>query len=197
MRIEPACLLAAAALLACHGSRGPTAPGDVCGGYPPWQTSPFVLPYPVGTAYVVAQGNCSGGGHSGDYKYSYDFAMEIGTAVTASGDGFVYQIRTGYRDGDLTPGHENFVKVQHADGSISAYSHLSQVLVAEGDPIRAGDLVGRSGNTGNTGGFPHLHFHLSLCSEPVDCGTRPVTFRNTDPNPQGLVAGRAYPARPY
>ena len=63
--------------------------------------------------------------------------------------------------------------------------------------MRAGDVVGRSGNTGNTGGVPHLHFHVSLCSEPADCGTVPATFRNTDPNPQGLIAGLAYPARPF
>ncbi len=29
---------------------------------------------------------------------------------------------------------------------------------------------------------------------PTSCGTLPVTFRNTDPNPEGLVAGRNYPA---
>jgi len=191
-------VLALATLVGCHGSHSPSAPQpEFCGNYPDWKTSPFVLPYPVGTAYRVAQGNCSTGGHQGVYRYSYDFNMSIGTPVTAARDGVVYQIRTGYANGDLTPGHENFVKIQHSDGLISAYSHLSKVLVETGDLVHAGDRVGSSGNTGNTGGLPHLHFHVSTCSEPVNCGTVATTFRNTDPNPEGLQVGHIYPANPY
>ncbi len=182
-------------LAACAG--GPTAPNaETCSGYPPWQASDFALPYPVGTAYRVLQGNCSGFGHSGIYAYSYDFGMDIGTPVSAAADGEVTETRTGYADGDLVPGHENFVKVLHADGTITAYSHLSQVSVTPHQAVRAGQVVGTSGNTGNTGGTPHLHFHRSVCSEPVDCGTLPVTFYNTDPNPNGLLAGHVYAAGP-
>ena len=105
-------------------------------------------------------------------------------------------MRTGHVNGDLTPGHENFVKILHDDGVLSAYSHLGTdgVLVEVGDLVSAGDLVGRSGNTGQTGGVPHLHFHLTPCSEPVDCGTLPVTFRNTTANPEGLLVGHTYRA---
>jgi len=183
-------------LAGCGGSGpGPAGmPAETCGGYPEWQSSEFVLPYPVAASYELIQGNCSGFGHSGIYKYSYDFGMPVGSQVTASADGTVFQIRTGFIDGDVTPGHENFVKIRHDDGLISAYSHLSQVQVAEGDTIFAGQPVGLSGNTGNTGNVPHLHFHVSTCSEPDDCGTVPVTFRNTAPNPQGLQRGRTYQA---
>jgi murein DD-endopeptidase MepM/ murein hydrolase activator NlpD len=194
-RLEASAMMVLAALTGC---RSPTAPvRESCGGYPPWATSQFVLPYPVGTACRVAQGNCSGAGHSGVYRYSYDFDMAIGTDVTAAADGTVFEVRTGFVDGDLTPGHENFVKLRHADGLISAYSHLSQVLVSTGAAVCAGDLVGRSGNTGNTGGLPHLHFHVSTCSEPADCGTVPATFRNTSPDPDGLQVGQTYVALPY
>ncbi len=117
--------------------------------------------------------------------------------MTAAADGIVFQIRTGYANGDVTLGHENFVKIQHRGGLISAYSHLSQVLVAEGDTIRTGDIIGLSGNTGNTGNVPHLHFHVSSCSEPADCGTVPATFRNTTPNPSGLLVSHVYAALPY
>jgi murein DD-endopeptidase MepM/ murein hydrolase activator NlpD len=186
--------------LGCGGTTAPSSPGrDVCAGFPAWQTSPYVLPYPVGTAYRVNQGNCSGEGHSGNYRYGYDFDMPIGTLVTAARDGIVFEVRTGFVDGDLTPGHENFVKIQHADGHISAYSHLSSngVLVQPGEHVRAGDPIGLSGNTGETGGFRHLHFHLSACSEPADCGTLPVTFRNTAPNPMGLQPNVTYAAGPH
>jgi murein DD-endopeptidase MepM/ murein hydrolase activator NlpD len=189
----------AALLVACGAGPSSPDPADLCTGYPAWPTSPYVVPYPVGTSYRVAQGNCSGGGHSGVYRYSYDFDMPIGTSVTAARDGVVFEVRTGYLDGDLTPGHENFVKILHSDGQISAYSHLTTdgVLVKVGDVVRAGDPVGRSGNTGQTGGFRHLHFHVSTCSEPVDCGTVPVTFRNVGPNPTGLIVNQVYLAGPY
>ena len=185
-------------IVSCGGS-SPAGPHETCTGYPDWRTSPYVLPYPVGRTYRVAQGNCSGFGHSADYKYSYDFDMPLGSVVTAARPGVVVEIRTGHVDGDTVPGHENFVKIRHEDGLITAYSHLGTdgVLVAVGDTVAAGDTVGLSGNTGATGGFRHLHFHLTSCSEPVDCGTLPVTFRNTDPNPDGLQVGVSYPARPY
>jgi hypothetical protein len=55
---------------------------ESCGSFPDWQTSPYVLPYPVGSSYYVSQANCSTSGHRGPYKYSYDFVMPIGTTVT-------------------------------------------------------------------------------------------------------------------
>jgi murein DD-endopeptidase MepM/ murein hydrolase activator NlpD len=187
------------ATAACGGGTPGPPVDEVCTGYPDWQSSPYVLPYPVGTSYLVRQGNCSGFGHSGVYAYSYDVAMDLGTTVTAARDGTVAEVRTGHVDGDLTPGHENFVKIRDADDVLTAYSHLGTdgVLVGVGDVVVAGDVIGRSGNTGETGGVPHLHFHLSSCSEPVDCGTLPITFRNTTPDPVGLVAGQVYPAEPY
>lgn len=102
----------------------------------------------------------------------------------------------GFRDGQAGEAESNWVKIRHRDGTIAAYSHLTEhgVLVKVGDGVIAGQAIGLSGNTGNTGGLPHLHFHLCACSEPVDCGTLPVTFRNTHPNPDGLLARRSYPA---
>lgn len=194
--LRRACLLATFAW-SCTDPSGP--PPDECVGYADWRTSPYVLPYPVGTEYRVYQGSCSGFGHSGVYRYSVDFDMPLGTPVSAVRDGVVVEVRTGYEDGDIVPGHDNFVKIRHADGVIAAYSHLGTegVLVEVGDAVEAGDIVGLSGNTGHTAGYRHLHFHLSLCSEPVDCGTVPVTFRNTDANPRGLLVDRYYPALPH
>jgi murein DD-endopeptidase MepM/ murein hydrolase activator NlpD len=167
-----------------------------CGTYPDWSASPYVLPYPVGESYTVSQGNCvTWGGHRGSYRFSYDFAMPIGALVTASRAGVVVEIRTEFVDGDIAIGHENLVKIEHDDGTIAAYSHLSSILVADGEEVRGGDPLGRSGNTGQTGGFPHLHFQVSPCWEPTACTTLPVTFRNTLPNPNGLLQNETYPAR--
>jgi len=172
---------------------------NACGPFPDSQTSPYVLPYPVGSSYYLSQASCSTGGHKGPYKYAYDFVMPIGTTVTAARAGVVAEIRMKFRDGQPGEGESNWVKIRHADGTIAAYSHLTEhgALVKIGDRVVAGQPIGLSGNTGNTGGLPHLHFHLCPCSEPVDCGTLPVTFRNTDPNPEGLEAKRNYLAHPY
>ena len=170
-----------------------------CGPFPDWQASPYVLPYPVGAIHSVNQANCSTGGHQGPYKYSYDFVMPIGTTVTAARSGVVAETRANFRDGQRGEGESNWVKIRHADGTIGAYSHLTErgALVNPGDRVVAGQPIGLSGNTGNTGGLPHLHFHVCPCSEPVQCGTLPVTFRNTDPEPDGLRAKRSYRALPF
>jgi murein DD-endopeptidase MepM/ murein hydrolase activator NlpD len=69
--------------------------------------------------------------------------------------------------------------------------------------VQAGDTVGLSGVTGNTGGLPHLHFSVHPCNElpglpnEGNCPTQPVNFRNTDPNPTGLLARRSYESRPF
>ena len=162
--------------------------------YPDWETSPYVLPYPVGKSYPLYQENCTLGGHHGVYRYSYDFLMDIGTVVTAAQEGIVFEIRTGSQDGG---GSDNLVKIQHADGTIAAYSHLHDALVEVGVFVQAGDPIGLSGNTGSTGGVPHLHFQVSTCREPIHCGTLPITFRNTEANPGGLEQGRIYTAYEY
>jgi septal ring factor EnvC (AmiA/AmiB activator) len=110
--------------------------------------------------------------------------MPIGMTVTAARNGVVAEIRMKFRDGQRGEGEPNWVKIRHADGTIVAYSHLSEhgALVKIGDHVVAGQPIGFSGNTGNTGGLPHLYLHLCTCSEPVDCGTLPVSFRNTEPN---------------
>jgi murein DD-endopeptidase MepM/ murein hydrolase activator NlpD len=202
--------LAAALLLsitACGGGSSGDAPGssagrDVCDGFGPWQSSAFVLPYTVGETYRLNQGNCSGFGHSGFWKYGYDFDMPIGTVVTAARDGEVIHAQDGATDGDRT--RTNLITIEHADGSVAAYSHLTLngVHVTAGQQVLAGDAIGLSGNTGNTGGFPHLHFSLHPCRSlpglagTDNCPSMPMNFRNTDANPEGLISNRNYQALP-
>ena len=189
--------LVALALLACvalFGGLTYLSQSPPCLGYQDPRTSPYVLPYPVGTAYTLFQGNCTAGGHHGDFRYSYDFLMPIGSPVVAAREGVVAETLQGFPDGGTS---ENWVKIRHADGTLAAYSHLHSVLVAVGQRVQAADIIGLAGNSGQTGGVPHLHFHLSACSEPVSCGTLPVTFRNADPNLKVLVTGQSYTALPW
>jgi murein DD-endopeptidase MepM/ murein hydrolase activator NlpD len=167
-----------------------------------WNRSEYVLPYPVGSSYRINQGNDSGFGHSGAYKFGYDFDMPIGTIVTASREGSVSEVRNTNPDGEnLVLGNENLVKILHDDGTTGAYSHLQQfsVIVKSGEQVEQGDTLGQSGNSGYTDNFPHLHFHLSDCDEPTlpGCGTLLVTFSNSDPNPCGLKQNSFYKALPF
>jgi murein DD-endopeptidase MepM/ murein hydrolase activator NlpD len=57
-------------------------------------------------------------------------------------------------------------------------------------------MIGRSGNTGNTNNFPHLHVCDPVVSGSGACVTQPITFRNTPRNPNGLQRDRRYEALP-
>ena len=129
-----------------------------CGPFPDWSVSAYVLPYPAGSSYYVSQANCSTGGHRGPYQYAYDFVMPVGTPVTAARAGVVAEIRMKFRDGQSGEGESNWVKIRHADNTIAAYSHLTEhgALVRIGDRVEAGQPIGLSGNSGNTGGLPHF-----------------------------------------
>lgn len=186
------------------GGPGPVAsPPSTCDGFDDWESSEFVLPYPVGEAYRVNQANCSGFGHSGFWTFGYDFEMPLGTVVTAAREGVVVHAQDGASDGDRN--RTNLVTVEHADGTVALYSHLTLngVLVTIGQPVLAGDTIGLSGDTGNTGGLPHLHFSLHPCGAlpglpgTGSCDSIPVNFRNTEANPDGLRAGRSYVAEPF
>lgn len=196
-------LLAGSLLLGgCESSEREAAgsdPGQVCTHYPSWQSSEYVLPYPVGSAYRVSQGNCTSGSHQGLLRYAYDWEMPIGSPVTAMRDGLVVFLREEYRDGDFERWHSNLVQIRHPDGTYAVYEHLTYqgVAVEVGQWVRQGQLLGWSGNTGYTLGLPHLHVDLAPCTFWGDCGSLPFTFRNTDPNPLGLEEGRVYPAYAY
>ena len=143
MRPIVAGAVAAVLVLACDGAVSLTSPnGETCTGYPDAHISPFVLPYPVGVRYRLVQGNCSGFGHSGFWKYSYDFGMPIGSVVTAARGGTVIFTASdaaddGPHDSTAAP---NLVFIRHADSTVAVYSHLKQfgVRVGVGQVVAAG-----------------------------------------------------------
>jgi hypothetical protein len=182
-----------------------TAPSETeaCEGFPDWQTSQYVLPYPVGAQYPVDQANCSpaGNGHRGVARYGYDFLMPIGTTITVARAGTVLQVEESHFDGEIAAtGFDNYVVIGHEDGTADLYGHLTHdgADVIVGQMVAAGAIIGRSGNTGNTANKPHLHFSKHSCDPAAlgsaACPTLPVTFRNTDANPTGLDRGRTYAA---
>lgn len=79
-----------------------------------------------------------------------DFRAAPGTPVHATNSGTVVLARNLYYEG-------NCVMLDHGDGLLTIYMHLSEFKVKEGDRVKSGDLLGLSGNTGRVNG-PHLHF---------------------------------------
>lgn len=93
-----------------------------------------------------------------------DYDGETGDPVVASGSGTVAYAGTapsGYS------GYGQMVLIDHGQGIVTLYAHLSRISVKAGMPIGVGDLVGAIGTTGSVTGS-HLHFELRLGGRPVD-----------------------------
>ena len=105
-------------------------------------------------------------GHDG-----IDFAMSY-EPVLAAADGTVISDRYWYREdchSGTSCGFGMFVDIDHGNGYVTRYGHLSAVAVHEGQEVHRGQVIGSSGSTGNSTG-PHLHFGVlrSSDSQPVD-----------------------------
>lgn len=89
-----------------------------------------------------------------------DFAAPTGTPVKAPANGRVLLIGDYYFNG-LT------IFIDHGQGVISMFCHLSQINLLPGDLVKRGDIVGAVGSTGRSTG-PHLHWNVSLNNARVD-----------------------------
>lgn len=83
------------------------------------------------------------------YHSGCDFAVPTGTEVLAVADGKVANANWGQAYGTQ-------IVEALEDGTFFIYAHLSKSLVKPGDKISKGQVIGKSGNTGNSSG-PHLH----------------------------------------
>jgi murein DD-endopeptidase MepM/ murein hydrolase activator NlpD len=89
-----------------------------------------------------------------------DFRGAVGAPVKAVARGVVALVDEFHLGG-------NVVYLDHGAGLVSAYLHLSEQLVAEGDTVQAGEVIGRVGATGRVTG-PHLHWIVRYGSVTVD-----------------------------
>ncbi|MBS1691123.1 MAG: M23 family metallopeptidase [Actinobacteria bacterium] len=83
-----------------------------------------------------------------------DIANSIGTPIVAAADGVVI-------DAGPTAGYGAWVKLRHADGTVTLYGHINTWLVSVGQRVMAGDQIATMGNRGNSTG-PHLHFEVLI-----------------------------------
>jgi len=82
-----------------------------------------------------------------------DFAMPSGTPIHAAAAGTVVKA------GDAGDGYGNSVFIDHANGYLTHYAHQSRLIVSVGDKVKAGQVIGYEGATGDATG-PHLHFEV-------------------------------------
>jgi len=114
----------------------------------------YLLPFEKGKKVFLIQGYESKMSHKGER--ALDFKVKKGTKICAARED---SDKGGLKTENLSDG--NYISIQHADGSVAHYWHLKKngVLVNVGDSIKAGQLIGMSGNTGYSA-FPHLHFEV-------------------------------------
>ncbi|WP_428963607.1 M23 family metallopeptidase [Micromonospora fluostatini] len=107
----------------------------------------WVNPMP-GAAVTSCYGPRWGTLHAG-----IDLALPAGTPVRAAAAGTVDKA------GDVGDGYGISVVVDHGNGYLTHYAHLSQAAVAVGAKVTAGQRIGSEGSTGDSTG-PHLHFEV-------------------------------------
>ncbi|WP_339843967.1 peptidoglycan DD-metalloendopeptidase family protein [uncultured Halopseudomonas sp.] len=138
--------------------------------YPlPWEGGPFRVTQGPGGRYS----------HTGPKgRHAIDVAMPEGTPILAARPGVVVKVENN-QNGRGTHPSGNFVRVLHDDGTMSVYLHLKHrsVVVGEGQRVRTGSLLAKSGNTGNSTG-PHLHF---VVQKNVGLDTISIPFAFTQP----------------
>jgi murein DD-endopeptidase MepM/ murein hydrolase activator NlpD len=113
---------------------------------------------------VIAAYGATTNGKSND---GINVAVPEGTPVKAAEDGVV-----AYAGNELK-GYGNLILVRHANGYVTAYAHASELLVKRGDSIKRGQVIAKSGQSGEVAS-PQLHFEIRKGSTPVD----PLHFLN-------------------
>jgi len=103
-------------------------------------------------------------GHSG-----IDYALPLGTPVLAAADGIVEKA------GVDNTGYGNVIIIRHFRTDGTVYAHLRNWAVQVGQKVKAGEIIGYSGNTGNSTG-PHLHFEYRMKFDDWKSATDPADF---------------------
>lgn len=127
--------------------------GDVGGG--PVPKGSGRLASPIGGTFTSPFGTRWGRLHAG-----IDVAVPEGTPIRAADSGTV-------RQAGWMGGYGNYTCILHTATLSTCYAHQSSIGVSSGASVKKGQVIGRSGNTGNSTG-PHLHFEVRVNGQPVD-----------------------------
>ena len=98
--------------------------------------------------------------HEAAMHTGIDFRGDTGDPIRATATGTV-------TIAGWSGGYGKMVEIDHGNGLVSRYGHLSEIEVGVGDTVRAGGIVGKLGSTGRSTG-PHLHYEVRVKGEAVD-----------------------------
>jgi murein DD-endopeptidase MepM/ murein hydrolase activator NlpD len=98
---------------------------------------------------------------NGQQNDGINLALPEGTPVKAAEDGVV-----AYAGNELK-GYGNLILVRHPNGYVTAYAHAKELLVKRGEQVKRGQVIARSGQTGNVNA-PQLHFEIRKGASPLD-----------------------------
>lgn len=122
--------------------------------FPTTASAPYLPGYGFGTVHSTNQYPSTNGVHFG-----IDYTVSVGNPIYAAADGVILKASS-----DGMYGYGTYVLIRH-DGFDTLYAHLSQLKCTQGQTVKAGDLLGLSGNTGASGS-PHLHWEVRLQYQP-------------------------------
>lgn len=119
------------------------------------KSPPFAGSYGIGTKAKYSNGNP---------HWAYDYLTPYGTELLAVRDGIILDVATGADpsspEHNYTNEPSNWILLGYRNllnqKRTVYYQHLASVKVAKGQRVKAGQVIGRSGNSGNSTG-PHLH----------------------------------------
>ena len=80
-------------------------------------------------------------------------------------------------------GGGNYIKIKHSNSFVTSYLHLSEIYYRVGEYVKAGFIIAKSGNSGNSTG-PHLHFSVSENGNYIN----PIHFLNDLIKANNLIA---------
>jgi murein DD-endopeptidase MepM/ murein hydrolase activator NlpD len=142
----------------------------------------YRLPYAAGLTFSVLQGFHGSFSHRGSNEFAVDFDCPVATQVLAARPGVVVAANAAAQGSGTTSDfldyrRTNFVLVQHDDGTLGEYMHLSPsgIEVKPGQRVERGTPLALSGNTGFSS-TPHLHFHV-MTSADDGMTARSFSFR--------------------
>ena len=136
--------------VAPQGQESPVKAAEPAGGLPSFR-------WPVRGRVIAGFGPKP----SGLQNDGINLAVPEGTPVKAAEDGVV-----AYAGNELK-GYGNLVLLRHSDGFVTAYANASEILVKKGDAVKRGQVIAKSGQTGNVTS-PQLHFEIRKGATPVD-----------------------------
>ena len=93
--------------------------------------------------------------------FGVDVVTNTNSPVKAALDGVVV-----FSDWSISSGHT--VIIQHADNIVSVYMHGSSITKKNNDLVKAGEVIGIVGDSGESASGPHLHFELWQNGSPVN-----------------------------